>query len=183
MEAILHSFLLVLASEMGDKTQLLALVLASRFRKPWTVMAGILVATLLNHALAAWAGGWVASLVSPETLARILAAVFFIFAGWILIPDSDEELKESNRFGAFVTTTISFFLAEMGDKTQFATIALGAKFNSIFWVTIGSTAGMMVANGLAVFFGHELTQKISMTWIRRGAAFLFAAFALWILLS
>lgn len=176
MQAIIQSFFLILASEMGDKTQLLALVLASRFKKPWTIMAGILVATLLNHALASWAGGWVSSLVAPQMMNWILAGIFFAFAGWILIPDKDEELKESNKYGAFVTTTVAFFLAEMGDKTQLATVALGAEFAKPLLVTIGTTAGMLVADGLAVFFGEALTQKISMKWIRIGAACLFAAF-------
>lgn len=183
MQEILNSFLLVLASEMGDKTQLLALVLASRFRKPWTVMAGILVATLLNHGLASLSGNWVASLVAPQTLHWILAGLFFVFAAWILIPDKDEELKEQPRFGAFLTTLVTFFLAEMGDKTQFATIALGARYASPWLVTIGTTLGMLVADGLVVFFGEGLTKKVPMKWIRITASFLFAAFGVLILIS
>lgn len=167
---------------MGDKTQLLALVLASRFKKPWTIMAGILVATLLNHALASWAGGWVSTLVQPQTLNWILAGIFFAFAGWILIPDKDEELKQSSRYGAFITTTVAFFLAEMGDKTQLATVALGAQFAQPLLVTMGTTAGMLVADGIAVFFGEALTQKVSMKWIRLSAAFLFAAFGVVLLI-
>ncbi len=181
MEAALNSFFLVFASEMGDKTQLLALVLASKFKRPWTIMAGIFVATLLNHALASWAGGWLSSFLSPQTLSWVLAATFVCFAIWILIPDKDEDLKEAGRFGAFLTTLIAFFLAEMGDKTQLATIALGAKYASPLIVTAGTTAGMLASDGLAVFFGHKLTERISMKWVRRIASFLFAAFGLAIL--
>ncbi len=182
MLIILNSFLLILASEMGDKTQLLALVLASRFGKPWTIMAGILVATLLNHGLASWLGQFLASRVSEQMLSWGLAAIFFVFAVWILIPDKDEELKEIGHFGAFVTTTIAFFLAEMGDKTQLATVALGANYASPWLVTFGTTLGMLAADGLAVFFGKSLTQRIDMKWIRIGAALLFLAFGVGILL-
>lgn len=183
MDMIVQSFLLVVASEMGDKTQLLALVLASRFRKPWTIMAGILVATLLNHGLAAWIGGWVSSFVSPLVLSWILAITFFAFAFWLLIPDKDEGMPREQRFGPFLTTTIVFFLAEMGDKTQFATVALGAKFNAPIIVTLGTTAGMLVADGLAVFFGDKLTDRIPMKWVRRFACLLFILFGIGILLG
>jgi len=183
MDAILHSFALVFVSEMGDKTQLLALILASRFRKPWAIMAGILVATLLNHGLASWLGGRLSTAVNPDHLAWALALIFFAFAGWILIPDKDEGLKVEPKYGAFVTTVVTLFLAEMGDKTQLATIALGAHFNSPVYVTLGTTAGMMAADGLAVFLGERLTQKISMKWIRYFAAALFFAFGVYILAS
>ncbi len=182
MQAVIQSFFLIFASEMGDKTQLLALVLTSRYKKPWTIMAGIFAATLLNHAAASWAGGWISNLFDQKTLSLILGGVFLIFAVWILIPDKDEELKKSCRYGVFLTTLIAFFLAEMGDKTQLATIALGAEFKSPLLVTIGTTAGMLAADGLAVFFGERLTQRISLKWIRIGACFLFAAFGLGILL-
>lgn len=183
MEIALQSFLLVFASEMGDKTQLLALVLASRFRKPWAVMAGILVATLLNHGLASWAGGWIGASVSAKWLAWVLAATFFVFAAWILIPDKDDGLKYSARFGAFATTVVAFFLAEMGDKTQLATVALGARFNSPLLVTVGTTAGMLAADGLVVFLGDRLTKKIPMRRIRQLASFLFVLFGLYVLFS
>jgi len=174
--AIFQSFFLVLVSEMGDKTQLLALVLAARYKKPWTIMAGILVATLLNHGVASWTGSWVASFVSPQTLRYILAATFIVFAVWLLIPDKDEGLRFNDRFGAFLTTTIAFFLAEMGDKTQLATVALGARFDAPLSVTVGTSAGMLVADGLVVFLGESITRKISMRWIHIFAALLFAAF-------
>jgi putative Ca2+/H+ antiporter (TMEM165/GDT1 family) len=168
---------------MGDKTQLLALLLAARFRRPWTIMAGILAATLLNHGLASWAGGSLAGFVPHQTLAWVLAATFFLFAGWILIPDKEEEQKESGQYGAFLTTLVTFFLAEMGDKTQLATVALGAKFSSVFAVTVGTTAGMLAADSLAVFFGEKLTEKVPMKWVRWFASLLFALFGLGILLG
>ena len=167
---------------MGDKTQLLALVLTARFRKPWVILAGVFVATILNHALASWAGGWLATLLAPTTLKWVLALTFFAFAAWILIPDKEEELKEHGRFGAFATTVIAFFLAEMGDKTQLATIALGARYSSIALVTIGTTAGMMASNALAIFLGERLLKRIPMKWIRVFACVLFVIFGIGILL-
>ena len=161
---------------MGDKTQLLALVLATRFKKPWTIMAGILVATILNHSLASWAGNWISVYVPGVMLSWILASIFFIFGLWILVPDKDEGLNHHERYGAFLTTVVAFFLAEMGDKTQLATIALGARFQSPLEVTLGTTLGMLFSDGLVVFLGEKLTQKIPMIWIRRIACILFIAF-------
>ena len=183
MEALFSSFLMVAVSEMGDKTQLLALVLMLRFRRPWPIMGGILAATLLNHGLAAWAGGWVAQLVSPTTLRYILAALFFVFALWILIPDKEDDDDKPSKYGAFLTTVVTFFLAEMGDKTQLATIALGARFQAPVVVTMGTTLGMLVADGLAVFFGESLTKKIPLKYVRIAAALLFAVFGATILVS
>jgi putative Ca2+/H+ antiporter (TMEM165/GDT1 family) len=182
MDSIIQSFFLVLASEMGDKTQLLALVLATRFKKPWTIMLGILIATLLNHGLASWAGGWVSTVISPLYLKWILGGIFIAFAFWILIPDKDEGMGEESKYGALVTTIVTFFLAEMGDKTQLATVALGAKFASPILVTVGTTLGMLGADGLAVFFGEKLTEKIPMKWIRIFACVLFILFGLGIIL-
>lgn len=178
VEAILHSFLLVAASEMGDKTQLLALILAARYRRPWTVMAGILVATILNHWVAAYVGGLAGSYLDRSILKWILFSLFLAFAAWILIPDKDEEVNLKKTMGVFTTTALLFFLAEMGDKTQLATIALGAHFQNVYFVTAGTTLGMLFSDGLAVFFGNRLIQKISMKWIRRVAAILFAVFAI-----
>lgn len=174
----LQSFLLVVTSEMGDKTQLLALVLASKFKKPWTIMAGITVATLFNHGLASLLGAEISALIPAGLLNKILAVTFIAFAVWLLIPDKDEGLKWSEKYGAFVTTTIAFFLAEMGDKTQLATVALGARFQAPVMVTIGTTLGMLVADGLAVFLGEHLTKRISMKWINWAAAALFAIFGI-----
>ena len=181
MEAIINSFLLVFVSEMGDKTQLLSLVLTARYKRPWLILAGVFTATILNHAMAAWAGVWAASLLTPHILKLVLAFTFLAFAVWILIPDKEGELKSSNRFGVFLTTVVSFFLAEMGDKTQLATVALAAKYSSIARVTIGTTAGMLGSNALAIFLGDRLLQKISMKWIRIFASFLFAVFGIAIL--
>jgi Ca2+/H+ antiporter, TMEM165/GDT1 family len=176
MEAFLNSFFLVFAGEMGDKTQLLALVLAARYKKPWTIMLGIFIATVLNHALAAWLGGFVASYIDDKTQYYTLAVIFFAFAAWILVPDKDEDLKEVGRFGVLVTTIVSFFLAEMGDKTQLATVALGASYPQLLQVTLGTTLGMLASNALAIFLGHKLLAKISMKWVRIFACFLFVAF-------
>jgi putative Ca2+/H+ antiporter (TMEM165/GDT1 family) len=183
MEAIFNSFFLVFASEMGDKTQLLALVLATKFRKPWTIMAGILTATLLNHGIASWAGGWLSHHIDSKMLSWGLAATFFIFAIWILIPDKDEDVKESNRHGAYLTTVVVFFLAEMGDKTQLATIALGATYANAWLVTFGTTLGMLCADSLAVFFGDQILKRISMKWIHIFTAILFVAFGMAVLVG
>jgi putative Ca2+/H+ antiporter (TMEM165/GDT1 family) len=173
LEALVQSFLLVFVGEMGDKTQLLALVLAARFRKPWVVMAGIFTATMINHGISAWAGGLLSSWLSPQSLRWLLAAAFFGFAAWVLIPDKDEGFKERGHWGAFVSTTIAFFLAEMGDKTQLATVALGARFSNVWLVTMGTTIGMLAANYLAVFFGHRLLDRIPMKWVHIFASALF----------
>jgi putative Ca2+/H+ antiporter (TMEM165/GDT1 family) len=182
MEAVVSSFLLVAASEMGDKTQLLAFSLASRFRKPWTVMAGILVATLANHALASSVGSWISTHVPDRVMAAVLAATFIGFALWTLKPDTHEESGKPPRFGAFLTTTILFFLAEMGDKTQLATVAVAARYESVLRVTIGTTLGMLFSDGLAVFLGEKLAGRVQMKWLRWFAAtlfFLFGAVSLW----
>ncbi len=183
MDAVINSFLLVFAGEMGDKTQLLALVLTARYRKPWVILAGVFVATLLNHALAAYAGGWVASWFTPFQIKWGLAIIFFAFAAWILIPDKEEELKSESRFGAFLTTVIAFFLAEMGDKTQLATIALGARYANTVAVTFGTTLGMMASNALAIFLGDKLLARIPMKWVRLFACILFILFGIGILVG
>ena len=183
MEAIWQSFFLVALSEMGDKTQLLALMLAVRFKKPWPIMAGILVATLLNHGLASAVGGWLASLVDPSTLHLLLAALFIGFGLWILVPDSAGDTPSAPRFGAFVTTVVAFFIAEMGDKTQLATVALGARFQAPISVTIGTTLGMLAADGLAVACGERLTNIVPMKYMRLAAASLFIGFGGYVLLS
>jgi putative Ca2+/H+ antiporter (TMEM165/GDT1 family) len=187
-EILTSSTGLVAASEMGDKTQLLAFSLAARFKRPLPVLAGILVATVVNHALAAGVGvsvaAWVIPRWSSDWLRIGLALLFFIFALWTLKPDTldEDEANRSSRWGAFITTCILFFLAEMGDKTQLATVALGARFQSLLAVTLGTTLGMMLADGLAVFAGQNFSHRLPMHWIRRGAAVLFALFGISLLL-
>jgi putative Ca2+/H+ antiporter (TMEM165/GDT1 family) len=182
METIISSFLLVAASEMGDKTQLLAFSLASRYRRPWIVMAGILTATVANHALASGVGSWVSAHVPPRIMALVLAATFIGFGIWTLKPDKLEESAESDRFGPYLTTTVLFFLAEMADKTQLATVALAARYHSVVLVTAGTTLGMLASDGLAVFLGEKIAARVQMKWIRRMAAglfFIFGAASLW----
>jgi putative Ca2+/H+ antiporter (TMEM165/GDT1 family) len=162
---------------MGDKTQLLAFALSTRYRRPWTVMAGIVIATVLNHALASATGAWISAHVPLRAMAAILAILFFVFALWALRPDSLEESATPERFGPFLTTAVLFFLAEMGDKTQLATAALAARYQSIARVTLGTTLGMIVSDGLAVALGERLAARVGKRWIRIGAASLFLAFA------
>jgi putative Ca2+/H+ antiporter (TMEM165/GDT1 family) len=183
LNVLVSSFGLVAASEMGDKTQLLAFALATRFKKPWAIMAGILTATLVNHGLASWGGAWVASHV-PEMALRVALSLTFIgFGVWILIPDKDQEGPQEGRWGAYLTTTVAFFFAEMGDKTQLATVALGARFGSFYMVTLGTTLGMLFSDGLAVLVGEKLAERISMKWVRRSAAVLFFIFGMWLLIN
>jgi putative Ca2+/H+ antiporter (TMEM165/GDT1 family) len=178
VEAIINSTILVFISEMGDKTQLLALVLAARFKKPWPILFGIFVATILNHYLASYLGSFATQYFSEKTLRITLALTFIGFGMWVLIPDKDEGLNENYKWGAFVTTLVAFFFAEMGDKTQLATIALGARYNAAVAVTVGSTLGMMLANAPAVFFGHWFTDRIPLKWVRRVASVLFVGFGI-----
>ena len=183
MEAIIGSFILVAASEMGDKTQLLAFSLASRFRKPWVVLAGIFVSTLANHALAAAVGDIVAGYVPERVMAGILSVLFIAFGLWTLKPDTLEDTTSPSRFGPFVTTVVLFFLAEMGDKTQLATVVMAARYQSLTLVTAGTTLGMMAANGPAVFLGDKLAAKVQMKWVRWTAAALFFFFGIVSLLA
>jgi putative Ca2+/H+ antiporter (TMEM165/GDT1 family) len=177
-EAVFSSFTLVAVSEMGDKTQLLAFSLASKYRRPWTVMAGILLATLANHALASSVGVWISAHIPPRAMAGILAATFIGFGLWTLRPDTLDDDDKPARFGPLLTTVVLFFLAEMGDKTQFATVALGARFHSAMTVTLGTTLGMMATDGLAVFLGDRLAAKVQGRWLRVTAACLFFLFGI-----
>jgi putative Ca2+/H+ antiporter (TMEM165/GDT1 family) len=173
MEALLISAVLVAVAEMGDKTQLLSFVLAAKLKRPGAIIAGIFVATLANHALAGYVGTWLAQLVAPDTLRWIVAAAFIVFGLWALKPDTlDGERTYSGR-SAFVTTVIAFFLVEMGDKTQLATVALAARFESLVPVVIGTTLGMLVANAPAVWLGERLAHKVDMRKMRWIAAGLF----------
>ena len=184
MEAFLVSTGIVALAEMGDKTQLLSLVLVARFRKPWPIVWGILVATLLNHGLAGALGSWVTTQLGPQALRWVLGGSFLAMAVWILIPDKldDQEQEAAPRFGIFATTVVAFFIAEMGDKTQVATVMLAAQFNSWFWVVAGTTLGMMLANAPVVWLGDAITRKISLKWVHRSSAVVFAvlgSLALW----
>ena len=176
MQTLITSTVLVALAEVGDKTQLLSFVLSARLRKPWPILAGILVATLANHALAGSLGNWIATLV-PKTLLILGVGLLFIgFGLWTLNPDSLEDDPRIHRAGAFVTALIAFFLAEMGDKTQIATVALAARFDSLAQVVIGTTLGMMIANAPAVWLGEKLAHRIPMKAVRITAAALFIGF-------
>jgi putative Ca2+/H+ antiporter (TMEM165/GDT1 family) len=175
------SFVLVFVAEMGDKTQLLAFTLAARFQRPWPILAGILVATLVNHAIAAALGAWISVHVPARWMAIGLGAGFIAFGLWTLVPDTHVEEKKPPRFGPFLTTAVLFFMAEMGDKTQLATAALGARFGSVLLVVAGTTAGMMLADGLAVFGGERIGRVVSPRRMRQIAAILFLATGVWTL--
>jgi putative Ca2+/H+ antiporter (TMEM165/GDT1 family) len=175
LEAFLTSITLVAVAEIGDKTQLLSFVLAAKLRQPYAIMAGILVATLANHALAGSLGVWLASLVPVSTLNWIVGLAFIAFGLWTLRPDTFDSDPRMLRAGAFVTTTVAFFLAEMGDKTQLATVALGARYDQLAWVVLGTTLGMMIANVPAVIVGESLAHRIPMRTVRWIAAALFVA--------
>lgn len=185
MEALITSFGMVAIAEIGDKTQLLSFVLAARFpSQAWRIIAGILVATLVNHFGAAAIGDWVALHVGPELMRWILGLAFLGFAAWALIPDTlDESDARPLRRGAFLTTLVLFFLAEMGDKTQLATVALGARYDSLIMVTLGTTLGMMAANVPAVLVGEGLARRFPLAKMRFLAVAIFALFGLLVLLG
>ncbi len=183
MDALLVSTGVVALAEMGDKTQLLALLLATRFRAPWPIVAGIFVATLANHALASAVGAWIEQFVGADALRWILGVSFLLMAGWALIPDSPPEESNTPRFGVFLTTAIAFFLVEMGDKTQIATVALAAQFQSMVWVVIGTTLGMMLANVPVVFAGETLIKRVPPRVVRRIAAASFVMLGLYVLIQ
>lgn len=184
MEAFLVSTGIVALAEIGDKTQLLALVLAAKYRKPVPIVFGILVATLVNHAVAGYVGAWVASAVGAELMRWILGISFLAMAGWMLIPDKlgDEEDKPA-RYGVFLTTLIAFFIVEMGDKTQIATVALAAKYGSLLAVVGGTTFGMMLANVPAVLLGEVAAKKLPMRLVHGTAAAIFAFLGILVLLG
>ncbi|MBC7507004.1 MAG: TMEM165/GDT1 family protein [Sandarakinorhabdus sp.] len=180
--AMLTSAGVVALAEIGDKTQLLAIVLATRFRAPWAVIAGIFVATLANHAVAAWAGSALAGWFDGPMFRYFVAASFIAMAIWTLVPDKLEQVEDKPaRYGAFLTTAVAFFIVEIGDKTQVATVALGARFDSIFAVTLGTTTGIMLANVPAIFLGHKLTDRVPMRTVHVVAALVFLVLGLWLL--
>ena len=175
LEALLTSVVLIALAEVGDKTQLLSLVLAARLRQPAAIIAGIFLATLVNHALAGWAGALLAKALPAHALGWIVGISFLAFGIWALRPDSLEHAPRLGRASAFSTTFITFFIAEMGDKTQFATVALAARYDALLQVIMGTTAGMMIANVPAVLFGERLASKIPAQAIRLLAAAVFIA--------
>jgi putative Ca2+/H+ antiporter (TMEM165/GDT1 family) len=176
MEAFWVSTGIVALAEMGDKTQLLALVLAARFRKPWPIVLGILVATLANHGLAGALGSWLTTWMGPDVLRWVLGGSFLAMAVWMLIPDQldDESPSSAPRMGVFLTTVGAFFLAEMGDKTQIATVMLAAQYQAWFAVVAGTTLGMMLANAPVVWLGEAITQRVPLRWVQRVCAAIFA---------
>lgn len=162
----------------GDKTQLLSLILAARYRKPMPIVLGILVATLLNHAIAGALGAWLSSLMRPEVLNWVMAAAFIAMGLWILVPDKldeDDVAVPKQQMGVFFATVVAFFLAEMGDKTQFATIALAAQYSDVLSVVLGTTLGMMMANAPAVYLGNRFAQRLPTKIIHMIAAIIFIA--------
>lgn len=183
MQAFLVSTGIVALAEMGDKTQLLALLLAARFRRPWPIVWGILVATVANHALAGALGAWVTTQLGPDVLRWVLGISFLAMAGWMLIPDQLDDAQDSGapRFGVFGTTVLLFFLAEMGDKTQVATVMLVAQYRDYGWVVAGTTLGMMLANVPAVWLGERVTRWLSIRLVHRVSALVFAVLGVWAL--
>ena len=180
MEAFLVSTAIVTLAEMGDKTQLLSLVLAARFRKPWPIVLGIFVATLANYALAGALGSWVTTVLGPQVLRWVLGLSFIAMAVWMLIPDKldDDGDGAAPRFGVFGTTLVAFFLAEMGDKTQVATVMLAAQYSAYFWVVAGTTLGMMLANAPVVWLGDRLVKKVPIRVVHLVSALIFLVLGL-----
>ena len=179
MEAFLFSTGFVALAEIGDKTQLLALLLAARFKRPIPIIAGIFVATVLNHALAGSLGSWLTALVPADIMRWVLGGSFLAMAVWLLIPDSidDEDTRLQDKLGVFGATVIAFFLAEMGDKTQIATVALAARYQELTAVVAGTTLGMMLANVPVVFLGERITRLVPLHWVHRICAVIFVGLA------
>ena len=187
MEAFLVSTGVVALAEIGDKTQLLSLLLAARYRRPWALALGILAATLVNHGITAWIGVAASDLVSPQAQRWIVGLAFLAVAGWALIPDrmSDEDAPKAARSAAsaFIAALVSFFIVEIGDKTQVATLMLAARYSSVILVGLGTTLGMMIANVPALLLGDRLLARLPLKWIRFGAAAVFGLLGLGVLLG
>ena len=176
MEAFFVSTGIVALAEIGDKTQLLAFVLATRFRRPLPIVAAIFVATIANHTFAAAVGGWITGLLGPDLLRWVLGLSFLAMAAWTLVPDKiDDDDVPLAKYGVFLTTLIAFFVAEMGDKTQVATVALAARYHSLVAVVCGTTFGMMLANVPAVYLGDRIAGRVSLKLVHGIAAAVFAA--------
>ncbi|MCB2065637.1 MAG: TMEM165/GDT1 family protein [Erythrobacter sp.] len=184
MDAILTSALVVALAEIGDKTMLLAIVLATRFRQPLPIIAGIFFATIANHALAALVGSTAASFLDGAWFRYAVGVSFIAMAAWTLVPDKlDDDEEPQSRFGPFLTTLVAFFLVEMGDKTQIATIALGAQYSSVLLVALGTTIGMMLANVPAVYLGNVIVERVPLKLVRTLAALLFLVIGLWVVVE
>ena len=184
MEAFLISTGLVALAEIGDRTQLLALVLAARYPKPLPIIFGILIATLLNHAAAGWAGAWLIGVLEPQIVRWALGASFIGMGAWMLVPDKyEEQCAREPRFGVFATTLLAFFILEIGDKTQIATVALSAKYDALLAVVTGTTLGMMIANVPAVLIGEIAAKKFNARWVPRIAAAIFVALGIAVLVT
>ena len=183
--ALLVSTGLVALAEIGDKTQLLSLVLAARFRRPWPIVAGIFASTLLNHAAAGAVGAWIMHTVGQELMTKIAGASFLAMALWVLVPDKLDEAGAESKpgRGVFLTTVVLFFLAEMGDKTQVATVVLAARFDSLWQVVTGTTLGMLIANVPVVFFGGKMAERIPLAVVRKVTAVAFAILGAYALLA
>lgn len=184
MEAFLISTGIVGLAEIGDKTQLLAFLLAAKFRKPLPIVLAIFVATVANHAFAAAVGAWITGILGPDALRWVLGVSFLAMAAWTLIPDKlDEDETKLARYGVFLTTLIAFFMAEMGDKTQVATVALAARYHDIYSVVLGTTLGMMLANVPAVYLGDRIANRVPLRLVHGIAALIFAVLGLATLLG
>ncbi len=187
LEALFTSTAVVALAEIGDKTMLLAIILAARLRAPWQIVGGIFAATVANHLCSAFIGSEVAGILDARWFRIAVALGFIAMAAWTLVPDKldDDEASQAvrQRCGAFLTTLVSFFLVEMGDKTQIATIALAAHYHSVLTVAAGTTLGMMIADAPAVFFGHALVRMVSLKLARAIAALMFLALGIWQLAS
>ena len=188
MQAFLISTGIVALAEMGDKTQLLALLLAARFKRPWPIVLGILVATVVNHAMAGALGAWVTGQITPQTLRYILGGSFIVMAAWMLVPDklddnAGQKVLPRSALGVFGTTAVLFFLAEMGDKTQIATVMLAARFDAYLAVVAGTTLGMMLANAPVVWLGERMTRLVPLRVVRFVSAGVFLGLGLWALLG
>lgn len=182
MYVVLTSLALVAIAEIGDKTQLLAILLAAKFKRPWPIVAGIFAATIANHALAALAGSELAGVFDGKPFRYAVAASFIAMAAWALIPDGEPDADaRPAKYGPFLTTAVAFFLVEIGDKTQVATVALGARFHDVTLVTIGTTIGMMLANVPAVFFGEAVTRAVPLKAVRAVAALVFLGLGAWVI--
>ncbi|HYM87397.1 MAG TPA: TMEM165/GDT1 family protein [Pseudoxanthomonas sp.] len=180
LHALLVSTGTVALAEIGDKTQLLALLLAARFRKPWPIACGILVATLVNHAISAWFGAEISEWLSPAVMRWVVAGSFLAVALWTLKPDTLDENEKLPAQGAFIATTTAFFLAEIGDKTQVATVLLATKYSPLWQVITGTTLGMLVANLPVVWLGHRFADRLPLKLARSVAAAVFLALAAWV---